>query len=245
MKKTIKLVFHVLTFLTALMNGCAPINAPTPILLTSTPALIPPANTPIFTATLTSLPTITATPTIEPPVIMTEFLTDVKILSHNSFDNYNSIGILELKETSTWGEGLTYGDGIILMFKLQNANEVSGFSFDTGVWRTDSDRGFGIINTTHPRVELTQGKDVIDRSHLRGNLSLKTDTWYNILMAIGKNERFLAVVWDPTDETHRAIYNITLGEKWSDKRWSFDIVIWGDETISIDDFYRISFGEFQ
>ena len=259
MKKLIRPVSLAFVFLTALMNGCVPILAPTPVLLTSTVTQRPPINTPMPTVTPTKLPTATATQIIEPPVITTEFLTDVKVLSHDPFDSSNSLinwewgsnqvgtianGVLELKGVSAGGkEQLTYGDGIMLKFKLQNANDVSGFSFDTGVWRTDSDRGFGIINTTHPHVGLTQGTEVIDQSHLRGNLSLETDTWYNILMAIGENETFLAIIWDPADETQRVIYNVKLGEKWSGKRWLFDIVIWGDETISIDDFYRISFGE--
>jgi hypothetical protein len=259
MKKLGRVVFLAFIFLTALVNGCIPVSPPMPILPTSTHTLISPTNTPVPTVTPTTLPILTATPTIEPPVITKEFLTDVKILFHDPFDNNNSFnnwtqgnvvdGIFELKwgvtNVSYKGQRLIYGDGVILKFKLQNANDVSGFSFDNGVWRTDSDRGFGIINTTHPHVTITQGKEVIDQSQLHGNLSLKTDTWYNILMAIGKNEKFLAVIWDPTDESHRIIYKISLGEKWSGKTWAFDIVIWGDETISVDDFYRISFGEMQ
>lgn len=259
MKKTIRAVFLAFIFLTALVNACISVSSPAPIPLTSTLALMSPTNPPVSTVTPTTLPTLTATPTIEPPVITKEFLTDVKILFHDPFDNNDSLnnwtsgkvvdGIFELKRGITDGsykrQRLISGDGVILKFKLQNASDVSGFSFDTGVWRTDSDRGFGIINATHPHVTITQGKEVIDQSHLRGNLSLKTDTWYNILMAIGKNEKFLAVIWDPADESHRVIYNITLGEKWSGKTWAFDIVIWGDETIYIDDFYRISFEDIQ
>jgi len=268
MKKTSSVVSLAFIFLTALVNGCLLVSPPTPIPPTSTPTLLSPANTSVPTVTSTSLPTVTptilptltVTPTIEPPVIAKEFLQDVKILFYDSFDNNSSLdnwtqgsvvdGILELK----WGEitNMTYkrqrlipGDGVIVKFKLQNASDVSGFSFDNGVYQTESDRGFGIMNTTHPHVGIAQGPEVIDHSHLRGNLSLKTDTWYNILMAIGKNEKFLAVIWDPTDESRRVFYDIKLGEKWADKTWAFDIVIWGEETISIDDFYQISFEDIQ
>ena len=257
MKKTIRAIFPAFIFLTALVNGCIPVSTPVPI--QPTPTLISPTNTPVPTVTPTTAPTLTATPTITPPVITKEFLTDVKILFHDPFDNNDSLnnwtqgnvvdGIFELK----WGvtnvsykrQRLIDGDGVILKFKLQNANDVSGFSFDTGIWRTESDRGFGIINTRHPHVTITQGIEEIDRSRLSGNLSLKTDTWYNILMAVGKNEEFLAVIWDPADESHRIIYKISLGKNWSDRTWAFDIVIWGDEIIYIDDFYKISFGDIQ
>src|SRR5258706_7461005 len=161
MKKPIGAVFLAFIFLIALVNGCIPVSPPTPILLTSTLTLMSPTNLPVSTVTPTTLPTLTTTPTIEPPVITKEFLTDIKLLFHDPFDNADSLNnwtsgnvvdsIFELKGGATWsykGQRLIYGDGVILKFKLQNANEVSGFSFDNGVWRTDSDRGFGIINAT-------------------------------------------------------------------------------------------------
>ena len=208
----------------------------------------------------TKPPTPLPAPTIEPPSTATEFLTDVKVLSYdplNSMNNWNwdsqvgnlANGIFELKGRYFWGSSLSPkmqladGDGIILKFKLQNANGESEFVFDTGEWQTDSFRQFGIYNSNPPKADLFQGKNGLGGNYLHGNLSLKPDTWYNILMAIGKNGEFLAVMWEPADETQRAVYNETIGEKWSDKPWFFIVKENEGETLYVDDFYRISFGE--
>lgn len=259
MKKSAGLVFPLFVLLTVLVSGCAPASTPVPP--SSTLTSVPRTDTPFPTSTPTELPTLTSTPTIEAPEIPTEFLTNVKILSYDPFDQFNDLswdsdqigninnGIFELKGISLWRSYLfpkqefVGGDGIILKFKLQNANGKSAFTFDTGVYATDSDKGFGIINSTHPRVALIQGKGKLDQSNLPGNLNLKTDTWYTILMAIGKDEKLLAVIWETANETRRVVYNRKMEENWSDKYWIFYVRVNEGETVYIDDFYRFSFGE--
>jgi hypothetical protein len=261
MKKSIGLVFPAFVLLTVLASGCSPAPLPTPVPPSSTLTPVPLTDTPFPTSTPTELPTLTPTPTIEPPEIPTEFLTDVKIVSYDPFDQVNDLswatdqignitnGIFELKGTSRWRSYLfpkqefVGGDGIILKFKLQNANGESAFTFDTGEYATDSDKGFGIINSTYPRVSLIQGKGPLEQRNLPGNLILETDTWYTILMAIGKDEKLLAVMWETADETRRVVYDRKMEETWSDKNWIFYVRVNEGETLYIDDFYRFSFGE--
>lgn len=259
MKKSIGSVFLVFAFLAILLSGCAPASTPVPPTSTFTP--IPPTDTPVPTATPTKPPTVTPTPTIAPPSVATEFLTDVKVLSYDSFDNIKNWdlwdsqtgsitdGAFELKGKSFWAGGLVLknrlkdGEGILLSFKLVKANAQSEFVFSTGDWQTDSFRQFGIYNGKRPKADLFQGKNGLGGNNLHGNLTLSTDTWYNLLMVIGKNGEFLAIMWDPTSEGHSAVYNETIGEKWTGKSWDFIVKADEGETVYVDNFSRISFGE--
>jgi len=258
MKKSIGSVFLAFVFLGVLLSGCAPASTPVPPTLTFTP--IPPTDTPVPTATPTKLPTVTPTPTIEPPSVTTEFLTDVKILSYDSFENMNNWdwdsqtgninnGVFEMQGKSFWGSSfslkqkLVDGDGVMLKFKLQKVSGESEFVFLTGDWQTDSFRQFGIYNSKRPKADLFQGKNGLGGNNLNGNLTLQPDTWYYIIMAIGKNGEFLAVMWDPNNEGHRAVYNETINEKWVGKNWTFMPKANEGETLYVDEFYRISFGE--
>ena len=224
MKKSIGSV--VFLFITVSLS-CSALSTPIPPTLTPiSPTNIP---APTASATQTKLPTVTPTPTIEPPSVTTEFLTDVKILSYDPFDNGNNWdfdqtskinnGVLEMQGKSFWASSfslkqqLQEGDGAMLKFKLLKANGQSEFVFVTGDWQTDSFRQFGIYNSKRPKADLFQGKNGLGGNNLIGNLTLQPDTWYYIIMAIGKNGQFLAAMWDPNNEGHRAVYNETIGGK--------------------------------
>jgi hypothetical protein len=261
MNKSIFGIFPLFLIMIVLVNGCTP--TPQPIPPTFTP--IPPTKTPVPTntptVTPTKQPTITPTPTIEPPQLLTEYLTDVKILYHDGFDNLNkwdwndqtstlSNNVFEMRGTSFWAsslilkQSLLEGDAVMLKFKVQKANGQSEFVFSTGEWQTDGFRQFGIYNGISPMADLFQGKNGIGGPYLHGNLTLKPDNWFYVLMAIGKNGNFLAVMWDPNNEAHRDVYNEKLSAyKWAGKTWGFHIGEDEGETISVDNFYRITFGE--
>jgi hypothetical protein len=256
MRASIASVLLEFGFLAVFLGGCAPASKPVPATSTQISATTPPAARP----TPTQPPTVTSTPTIEPPSVMTEFLTDVKVLSYDPFDNGSkwdwdsqtttiSNGILKMEGTSFWASSfslkrqLAEGDGIVLRFKVQKANAQSQFVFVTGDWQTESFRQFGIDNGKRPTADLWQGKNDLGEKGLAGSLKLQPDTWYAIIMAIGKNGQFLAVMWDTNSEGHRAVYKETVGVKWANRRWLFLPKANAGETVYVDDFYGISFGE--
>ena len=252
----------VICMIFSLSLACSLFYAPVP---TATIAVPPSASgTPVpastATATKTPLPAATLTPTMEPPSITAQFLSDVRVVSHDSFyntGNWNlwdpktgSIAdhVLELQGTSSWSSGLVFnqkfqgGSGIVLKFKLQNANANSQFVFTAGQWQTDSFRQFGIYNGKTPQADLIQGQQYLGGKYLHGNLSLKTDTWYNILMAIDPNARLLAVMWDPSDETRLSVFDQDFSQKWAGQSWDFIVKANAGETVYVSDFYQISFG---
>jgi len=221
---------------------------------------VAPTQTAVSTATETPLPTATLTPIIEPPSITAQFLSDVRVVSHDPFDNMDNWNlwdsktgslannVLELQGTSNWTSGLVFdqkfqgGSGIVLKFKLQNANANSEFVFNAGQWQTDGFRQFGIYNGKTPQADLIQGQQFLGGKYLHGNLSLKTDTWYNILMAIDPNARLLAVMWDPSNESRLSVFDQDFSQKWAGQSWDFIVKANAGETVYVSDFYQISFG---
>jgi hypothetical protein len=266
MKKSIGSVFLAFVLLTVVLSGCAPASTPVPPTLTFTP--IPPTDTPVPTATPTELPTVTPTPIVEPPSIATEFLTDVKNLSYDSFDISQSPysnesnwiwdsqiskianGVLEFHGAFVWAgefslkQQLVNGEGIIMKFKLQNANGDSELLFRAGDPGTDDYRQFGVWPNNYPAVDIWQPVYLLgEKNNIQGNLRLSPDTGYGLLMAIGKDAQLLAVMWDLADESNRVVYKETLGKKWMDRSWYFGGRADGTEAVYIDDIYVITFGE--
>lgn len=252
----------VLIFLAFVGVACTPkpTSFPTSFPHTATfpsTATFPPTDTAV--SENTPRPTSTALPpTPMPPLLVTEYLTDTKALYYDQLDglgNWNVStatvqiidGVLEMHGLSFWASRVSTksqfiaGNGIILKFKVQAAIAESAFVFDTGSWQTDSFKEFGIDPGRRPLANLWQGPQNLGRHFLPGKLRLEPDTWYGLMMAIGENGRLLAVMWDPADETHRIIHEVSRVD-WSGNSWTFSASANEGETVYIDDFYHISFG---
>jgi hypothetical protein len=221
----------------------------------------------ITTALPTKPPTSTPippTPTVAPPSTIADYLNDVQIAKTHSFDNMNdwgtwnpgtgdiSEGVFTLTGQKNWSSALYYtqkfveGNGISLKFKTtKNSNWQSEFVFVTGEWDTDSFRMFGIYNGKRPKADLYQGKQSLSGDNLGGNFSPEADTWYNLLLAIGKGGDFLAIVWDPEDPSKQIVYHEKIGEKWAGLRWELQAKANEGETVYIDDFLSLTFSSFK
>jgi hypothetical protein len=213
---------------------------------------------PTKTPTRTPAPTRTLTPTIAPPEILTHFLEGVKVVSTDPFDGYSNWdtypsgevyirnGELTINGTSFWQSSSTNkssfreGDGVYFEYKYSQGPEFE-MSFDVGQWQTDNYRRFGVNGFDNPSANLWQGPNAIGGwAYLVGNLDTRPDTWYSILMAIGEDAEFLAVIWDPEDPSKNLVYNETINEKWIGKTWKFHFGA-NKGTINIDNFGKFSF----
>jgi hypothetical protein len=236
----------------------APLPIDTPVPPTETP--IPPTLTPI-PPTSTPIPP-TLTPTITPPSLLSDLLTNVQIIETDNFDNMDNWfkwssdsgtltnGIFELTGLEGWMSGLELknhlieGQGVVVKYKtMKNKDFNSEFVLVSGEWETDSFRQFGIYNGMRPKADLYQGKNGLGWNNLNGNLTLKADTWYNLLLAIGKNGELMAVIWNQDNPTQRIIYHETIGKKWAGLDYRFQSKANIGETMFIDDFLKISFDE--
>ena len=209
------------------------------------------------TTSRTPVPTRTLTPTTAPPEMLTEFLEGVQIAQTDTFEGntnwdtypsgevYIRDGKLTINGTSPWNSSSTYksslgeGDGVYFDFTYSQGPEYEMY-YDVGKWQTDTYRRFGVYGYGNPRSNLWQGLNAIGGGYLVGNLGTRPDTWYSILMAIGDDAEFLAVIWDPKEPSKYLVYNEIINEKWVGKTWKFRFGA-NQGTINIDNFGQFTF----
>jgi hypothetical protein len=267
MKKSVPSLFLTFVFITVLASACAPAPTlpPTSVPPTFTPLpteTLVPTNTPV--PTNTSVPTktpISPTATVPAPEKSLEYLNNVQVVYNDTFDNTTVSGwgngwwldggkiqndVLEVigKNWNAVGRDVqrTYkeGEGIILDFTY-NKGSVFEFFFAHGDWGTDPLRRFGIyISGGSAQADLWQGKNGLGFNNLHGNLTLKADIKYSLLIAVLPDSEFLGVIWSPSDPSKTLVYHEKLGKSWVNLTYTF--TIGADKgTILFDNFKEIKF----
>lgn len=244
-----KSLLVILVVFSWIFSACQPAQ----ISPTATATIVPPTNTlvPTNTPKPTSTP-IPPTPTVAPPAILTEYLENVRITKVDTFDNGNdwelwtgkvSDGVLEIVGND-WNavsrkRVFLEGDGILVNFKYTKGAEFE-LLFEKGEWWTDPYRRFGVyLVTDYAQSNLWEGQKALGFNYLRGNFYLVPDTWYSLLMALGKDGEFFAIVWDPTNP-EKFISDRRKIEEWSGITWRFNMGA-NKGTILFDDFMEIEF----
>lgn len=234
------------------------------------PALVTPISTATPTVTLsptnTSLPTSTSAPTGTPiipsatvpaPDKSLEFLNGVKVMHIDTFDK-------DLSKTEWhFDAGLQVNDGALQIFgkdwngisPRQRYSEGDGvvldFSYTKGAffevyishgfWNMTTYKTFGIyFEKNLTRTNVWSGKNPLGGELLPGNLILKPDTAYSLMMAVIPNGEFLVIIWKSSESSSTIYYHEKLGENWSNLDWDFGIAI-DSGTITIDNFREIQF----
>jgi hypothetical protein len=186
------------------------------------------------------------------------YLTSVRVVLHDPLRNMDSWtfdtstgesdgGVFQLEGTERWHSHLFYdellneGEGVIVQFKVENANGESEFVFVSGAWLTDTFRQFGMYNSAQPKADLFQGLDNLGGYTVMGNLAVAPGTWYDILLAVGHGGHFIGVMWDPAHPSQRAIFDLLAPQSWAGRSWSFYPKANTGETLYVDDFYHIRF----
>ncbi|MGE5071829.1 MAG: hypothetical protein ACM3MF_00235 [Anaerolineae bacterium] len=197
-------------------------------------------------------------PTAPPTSVAAEFLVDPRIVTHDPFDNlvnwkyqndtsFLKNGVLQMTGIPDWHSHFSYkkqfkdGTGLLISFKVEQANDRSEFVLVTGDWLTDSFRQFGLYNAPKPKADLFQGRLNLGGYNVMGNLTIRPGAWYSLLLAVGRDGHFLAVAWDPNDPAQRAVYDLLGKEPWAGRSWTFYPKATEGETVYMDDFYRIAF----
>jgi len=257
MKTNKKAIAVSVSLLCILLLSCgigqifAPTATPQPTFtptLTNTPT---PTNTPQPTST--STPTSTPTPTINLQDPMDKYLSNITVTSADWFDTLstdtwgcNSVNVTDGMLLVNGGSGCSRlttfheGEGVLISFKLDKDSNFE-FYFDDrlGQWDTNSYKRFGFA--TGPRngteASVWNGKNWIG-SRLR---SPKPEIWYDILLAVGKDTKFLLLVWERDNPTSQIVYNGQF-TKWNGAEWKLEIgSFYG--TVHFDNYAEISFSE--
>ena len=199
-------------------------------------------------------------PPLPDPQIRDEYLTGARVVQYdplNNLLNWNfreetgalTDGTFELRGTAHWQSSFwpkqqfIEGQGLVIRFQVQHSSARSEFVFVTGDWQTDSFRQFGIYNAVIPKGDLFQGVSDLGGYDLNGSFHMLSNTWYYLLLAIGHNRHFLALVWNPDDQAERTAYDVLSPPSWAGRSWVFLPKATAGETLYVDDFYRIAFGD--
>jgi hypothetical protein len=243
----------------ALASACqsAP-QSPTPTSLpTETPApTTAPTSTPTPTPTKTPIP---PTPTIEPPPVATDFLTDVRVQEVADLSNLNlwsfwngqgsvSDGAVQVPRNggALYTQGLPEGSAILLSYQTDKMIDWgSGLRFEAGTWMTDSFRQAGVGDGTRLKFNRTEGKQERGTNTLPDTFRLAPNTWYNMLLAMGSQAEFLVVVWNPENSTRRIEYRVPLGPKYAGLTWHFSTWTTDADTVRINYFAVLNFRGFK
>jgi hypothetical protein len=201
----------------------------------------------------TSVPLATTIPGSDP---LSEYLNDVQVLYTNTFDDplgsgWNIYagaienGVMEIISDQDWigaSHDREFGEyeGVVIDFNYSTSS-LSEIYVDRGVWDTDQYRRFGVyIGSDRAGLNKYEGKNDQGGANLSGNLKLKPDTTYSLLIAILPNGELLEVIWDPASPSETLIHREKLDETWAGLSWTLWIGV-NLGTIQFDNFNEISF----
>lgn len=223
---------------------------------TDTPA---PTITPTAAPRPTSTP-VPPTPTSEPPAILSKYLVDPIVLQTTTFDSlpvYADVnpelvavqnGQLQMRGQDYQGgfdlqSKFSEGQGLIYSFKIQPDSAGLKFEFETyldkGTWWTPEYRRFGVYIMAAPEADMWLGRNGTGK-YLSGELKLVPDTWYQMLLVVGKGAEFLGVISDPNNPGLVRSYRVPKGGDWSGLQWTF-FINGAKGTMLVDDLMKISF----
>lgn len=215
---------------------------------TSTPAASithTPANTPI--------PPSATIPVSNNPL---ESLNDVQVLYMDTFDDplgseWNIYagtienGVMEIIGNENWNGASRNGEfgenqGVVIDFNY-STDSLSEIFVEHDVWNTDQYRRFGVyIGSNQAQVNEYAGKNDHGGANLSGNLTLKPDRTYSLLIAILPNGELLEVIWDSSNASETLSYREKFDETWAGLTWTLWIGV-NQGTIQFDNFNEIKF----
>jgi len=224
MKKAWMVLFVYMLMVTACVPSGKPQSTATIIVLPSETSV--PTSTPIPTKT-----PIPPTPTITPPDLLMKYLNNPRITYVDSENRGPSGGLGPAKKVDGYIEltgkdwngfafdrEFTENQGIMVNFKFTYGADFE-MLFDKGQFYTDSYKRFGTyLHQAYVQTNRWDGKQ-LTANNLKGNFYLQPDTWYSLLMTIGENGKFLAVIWDPQDSS-QYIWNYQVIDSWEGITWT-------------------------
>lgn len=215
----------------------------------------------LLTASETAVPTSNLADTVAPGVsaplsdVVARYLTDVQITDADPFD-VPQTGKWNLFKSKVENGALTIignanydgvfasqefraGEGVVIDFKYSPDATVEIF-LDHGLYGEPTYQRFGIY-VEGSRIYVNEyGGGNKDGSGLSGNLVMKPDTAYSILIAYLPNGELLEALWDTADPTKTLAYREKMDSTWLDLALTFFIQA-GSGTVEIDNFIAIKF----
>ena len=135
------------------------------------------------------------------------------------------------------------GKGLMFLFKWTGSEEIT-IGFDRGDWDTDTYKSYDVDpGVGAGPAYVFGGKKIVYQQQMKGNLSLKKNTIYYLLMVLDKDGVFLTKIWDPKDPKKVLSNRYDKAQKdWGGLDWTFRFRIEGKTTaIFLNDYADITF----
>lgn len=235
--------FVVLALMALILTACA--DASTPVTKISTPVpthTMAPTNT--STATPAPSPTITPVPptaTVPAPDKVLEYLNNVEVVSRETFDeqlsSYNwyfdlalitANGVVEFPGKSWWAvlgpsKQFSEGQGVVLDFQYAKG-AIFEMYFSRGFTDDSFFKTFCVyFEKNVGRTNVWAAQNSLGGETIPGDLILKPDSNYSLMMVIIPDGEFLTVIWEPSNPSKISYYHEKIGKNWSDLPWGFSI----------------------
>jgi hypothetical protein len=221
-------------------GGSSPDPTATAVPPTATP--VPPTPTPIA---------------YEVPDLVSTYINAAQPTAHETFDTLSveewtytpgsvttSQGEVQLTGVENWGSSLyraetvTENTAMLLRFRADTDAEF-GIFVEADTWGTEAYKRFGSYGP-YPETNIFHGTVGEPRQIFDGELTVRADTWYNLMIAVGPGGEFVALVWDPADSSQHLAYRRVVDAGWTGASWLFGITI-NSGFLAIDDFVVASF----
>lgn len=206
-------------------------------------------------------PTEVPVPTkLELPKLLSKYVSNAMSMPAESFEKgsgkwSSSQAVIQNGELSLAGNGVDLFQasrknalvneqnifGLLVRFKY-TAGSTFNISLTHGTNRTPDFQSFGFSKSPnlYPRSILINGTKRIHSLALHGDLSLESDTWLNLFMAVNGKGQPMIVIWNPADQTYTISYIEDLGAKWTGYDWNFALKVQSG-VVSLSDFSPVMF----
>lgn len=233
-----------ITMIAILLGACGGSSPEaTPTALPPTPTAVPPTATPIVYTV---------------PKLVTQYIGPAQSIFLDTFDTLSadwtyssasvttSLGEVQLTGIENWGTNLYHvppiaeGTALLLRFRADSDAEFGAF-LESGTWGKADYKRFGLYGP-YPTTNIFHGTIGEPQQEFDGELSIESNAWYDMMLAVEPGGEFIALVWDPEDPSMHLAYRRVVDEKWAGSTWAFGITM-NRGFLAIDEFVGLAFDD--
>jgi tetratricopeptide (TPR) repeat protein len=123
-----------------------------------------------------------------------------------------------------WGAQRAFqsGDAVLVRFQTDESAQFE-FHLERGNWAGTDYRRWALHVGNRFEMGIWEGALPRRYGQLVGTLALRPGTWYQMLMAIGRDGQFVTYVWEDGAEAPQLEYRHALSDGWADGGWLFGL----------------------
>lgn len=123
-----------------------------------------------------------------------------------------------------WGAQRTFqsGDAVLIRFRTDQDAQFE-FHLERGGWATADYRRWALHVGNRFEIGIWEGTLPRRYGQLVGTLAVRPNTWYDALLAVGRDGQFVTYVWEDGADQPQLEYRHHLGDNWTGGGWLFGL----------------------